>query len=399
MHSPPLFFLGTKISNDTGVPNVPEWVYDQRFYLPLCPPPSEEMLGSDISNTSSNRLIPLAQQVNKYNLADAQYKINHNRTITRITLWFANTMNIPSEVSAVEERDIFSTKQGKEEGDRPLLNIGIDKHRTKEFGAHLYPTSISGVFGGCRGPIKRATNQDQIIHVDVGTTKKKEREYSVSTNPDLQGLFKCSGLIIPLDDHRDLMQLNDSHRTDLRIRAGQAHVFAGDSAHAGITTEPEDPMKWHPALHMIFMSTHHPTDLGVFEIDIVAVGSQQPELLSRLHPDAKLDAIQPLSKAAIDGYRGALVGDVDGRVKKSLDNLILKLQSLSVDVNQTPETFLSNKNKLEQQNLSYKRKRYGNGDKINGEKMYPNMKYFDTIIVHSLILLAIVFCQVLKCLT
>lgn len=305
-----LYFLGTKIINDTGIKNLVEYPYDERFYIPLWN--------------------PTKSQVKKYCLDTKKFKRTHDFAMKRIVLWFANLMNVPSEVCSLPRTDEFTGKTSVS-GDSPALTIGNGKYSTEKNDPHLFCSDPSIVFGGFRGKCHKGDLVDQISHIDIGGVTKRGVEYSVSNNPDLKNRFKACSIIIPLEGHRNIYHLDGSQKSVVRVSAGEAEIFTGDSTHGGVTTEPENPMEWNPSIHLCLSSTHHPRDLSVFEIDSVAIGAECPKLLHRCKSDAKLQAVEPLAAKCIDGFRAALIGgedDKDGAITNALGELINDLQDI-----------------------------------------------------------------------
>ena len=188
----------------------------------------------------------------------------HNHIKLRLILWFANTMNAPSEVYSPPLEDRCSAKSA-------VLEIGSSKHYTGPCnGPHLHIMEPSFLFGGHQGN-HPGPMRDQIAHCDIGSLNIDGVEYSVSRNPRLSNHAKPCSLVIPLEDYRDLcFYEGDYTKQNCRAFKGECIVFSGDTPHGGQTYARDEC--WHPSIHYHMTSCHHVKDYSQFEIasDVVA---------------------------------------------------------------------------------------------------------------------------------
>ena len=174
-------YIATKISNVTK-PNLPEWDYDKRYFVPLTPPNDE--LTDDMK-----------KQVEFYSLRDEKFQILHKRAIHRITLFLACYLNAPTEFCPMSELDEYSPKQTTKK--KSQLCIG-DSVKAVEHLSHICGTSASLIIGGHKGSMSvNGKSNDQIPHKDIGSVIIDGVEYASSSNPNLHDKLKPFTVHIP----------------------------------------------------------------------------------------------------------------------------------------------------------------------------------------------------------
>jgi hypothetical protein len=308
---------GTKIDNHTS--SFQEtYPYDERFYLQLDHLDSEDRM---------------------HKLGPCQYNARHQKLQLRIVLWYANVMNLPTEIAIFPDFIPFLAKN-------PEPTIGFYDSQT--FGPknqrHLEMQEPIILFGGKQGE-RTTVVSDQIIHTDFRTT---DDHYAVSTNPRLAGLGKPGSIMIPLSEKGRRIFMAGQH---VAVQFGHAIVFQGDCPHAG-STIPSSQFDNHdcrPSLHAYVFSAHHLVDITNFGVEVDQVGLHQPHLLNMLSPSIAIQQCCVLRNNFVTGCTSALSNpkcdkkDLEVEIDKTIQSLMqlktkcqenTKKDSKSDDINQ-----------------------------------------------------------------
>ncbi len=259
---------GTKIDNHTADFNG-TYRYDERYYI-------------ELDNIADD-----PDLVAKYHIDGAKYVARHGILQSRISLWYANTMNLPTEFGNFA--DIRLTKCP----DHTIGNYNIDKYGPKNE-HHLKLAVPTLLFGGKEGDGVDCDDygySHQPIHKDFCDT---EDSYSVSTNPRLSGRGKPGSLMIPLSSTgRDILIGGFL----IHVHFGQAIFFLGDCPHAGASIPAShDDQECHPSLHLYVVSDHHDVDINDFQLDVDLIGMIQPHLFNMLTPSNASEQCSVLAK-------------------------------------------------------------------------------------------------------
>jgi len=297
---------GTKIDNHTKDFQL-EYPFDKRFFI-------------DLDNIDPDDPEVAAM----YQIDAAQYADRHAILKARIALWYANTMNLATEIGNFS--DIKHNQC-------PAHTIGYyDSHKHgPKYECHLKFDTPTILFGGKEGDGVPPDDYGyhQPFHKDFCDTDK----FSVSYNPSLSGHGKPGSLMIPLSSQGRNILIDGTLR---HVQFGQAIFFVGDTPHAGYTSPASLYVnnECHPALHTYVVSHHHDVDVNEFELDVNLIGMMQPHLLFMLTPENAMEQCSKLAKRLVDGCTSAQSNpNYDKmKLKKLLDDLIDKFTRMKQGV-------------------------------------------------------------------
>jgi hypothetical protein len=284
---------------------MPKYNWDERYYIPIDTPPSKA--------------------AELYSLNTLQFREEHQRFVNRLILFYANFMNIPSEVCFYPDNDEVTSKKA---------SLRIGSYDTDRFGPrnlpHLAGVNPAFLFAGHKGD-NPGPRTNQILHQDIDAAELPDgHAYSVSNNPLLRDHSKPSSIFFPLttEGRRVIMG-----KKPLLVPYGKILIWQGDVVHSGYTTDPElitdGNWRWYSAFHMYVSSTLHPVDLKQFRIDVDSVAHHQPQLMGQLLAKEAAPACARLGSIACQAFEAAMSNPGGNQtVGRELDIVIGRLQEL-----------------------------------------------------------------------
>lgn len=294
---------GTKIDNDTN-DFKGDYPYDERYYWKL---------------DNSANISP------KCNMDREQYDARHNILQLRISLWFANNMNVPTELFGT-----FPSVEGFNKDPKTTIgnyNSDLFGKRNERHLTNVVPTML---FGGKERDWSEF-ECDQVIHKDFCNTTDG---HSVSENPRLKGFGKPGSLIIPVSKAGRRVWIDGKY---IGVPFGQALFFVGDCPHAGVSVPAKlyVDKECQPALHSYIVSTRHQVQIDEFELDLDQIALYQPMLFYMLAPKYAREKCEELGDKVVTGFDAARRNpkcDVK-QLDLLLGKVIEELQEIKVEIN------------------------------------------------------------------
>ena len=240
------------------------------------------------------------KQADMYNLGDDQFKIDLKHFHLRFILWFANYMNIPSQLCNIGDTAV-NGKSPIVMGTPTICHEGTTK-------LHLHIANATIIFGGHND--SALPNTPQILHEDFGYMKVAGgEEYSISENANLSDKQCPGSVIIPIQDYRELCFAKGTVIDNVRVEKGdEALFFLGDVSHGGQThTLDKNNLSYHPSIHLYIKSDLHTADVEDFNIDTNGIANNYPQLLPMLKVPEQLIGVDEIGtrfvNAATQGMR------------------------------------------------------------------------------------------------